>query len=303
MRKQMKQTIAFVLSMILIGLPLANVKYVNTEEEIVKETTTQEEEDMADEYDIKISYNVTSSHAGHCNVDVTLSNILDEKIDNWEITIPANFKIENIWNAKVTSQEDDEYTIHNAEQNQDIPMEGSVTFGMTVACDEDVILPEYCLANREPVPVEECTIEYVECGNEGDQINGKIVITNTGKKKIEDWSLDLESNFIITNIWNGEIMYSEENNVPYYYEIENVMHNQNIEVGQSVEFGFTATCKEKAKIYSKEACEMGVYEEDDTEYEIEGPYDYEDDECIYDADYFETREEYEEYLESLEETP
>ncbi len=301
MRKQMKQTIAFVLafSMLLNSLLMANVKYANAEEDIVEETTMQEEVDMADEYDVKISYNVTSSWDGHCNVDVTLSNILDEKIDNWEITISANFKVENIWNAKVTSQEEDEYTIHNAEWNQDIPLDGSVTFGMTVACDEDVVLPEYCLVNRESVPVEDCKIEYVEYSNWDNQVNGKIVITNTGKNKIEDWSLDFESNFIITSIWNGEIMYSEEDNSPYYYEIENVVNNQNIEVGQSVEFGFIATCEEKAEIYSKEAFEMGVYEEDDTEYVIEGPYDYEDDECIYDADYFETREEYEEYIANL----
>lgn len=37
--------------------------------------------------------------------------------EDWEIKIPADFEIKNIWNAKVVSEQDSEYVIHNADWN------------------------------------------------------------------------------------------------------------------------------------------------------------------------------------------
>lgn len=79
----------------------------------------------------------------HYNVDVTLENMTDDRIGNWEIWIPVNYEIQNIWNAKIIDHYDNKYTIHNAEWNQDISVDGSVSFGMTVTCSDKVEMPSY----------------------------------------------------------------------------------------------------------------------------------------------------------------
>ena len=40
---------------------------------------------------LSFSYHINSSWDEHYNVNVTLTNITDEKIDDWEIKLPANF--------------------------------------------------------------------------------------------------------------------------------------------------------------------------------------------------------------------
>jgi chitinase len=101
----------------------AGVKDVKAEQMIGENTDS----DMSEEYDVKLTYDVTGTWDGHSNVEVKLTNILDEKIEDWEIKIPADFEIKNIWNAKVISEQDNEYVIHNADWNQDIDVKGSVS--------------------------------------------------------------------------------------------------------------------------------------------------------------------------------
>ncbi len=98
----------------------------------------------AENSDVELSYHINSSWDEHYNVNVTLTNITDEKIDDWEIKLPANFFIENIWNARVMSSEEESYTIHNADWNQDIPVDGKVSFGMTIKSEKKPDFPKYC---------------------------------------------------------------------------------------------------------------------------------------------------------------
>lgn len=66
--------------------------------------------------------------------------------------------------------------------------------------------------------------------------NATIKLENTGDESIQNWYLGFEYADSITNIWNAEIS-SNENG---YYTIKNVGWNQNIAVGQSIEFGITS---------------------------------------------------------------
>lgn len=278
----------------------AGVKDVKAEQRIGESTDS----DMSEEYDVKLIYDVTGTWDGHSNVEVKLTNILDEKIEDWEIKIPADFEIENIWNAKVVSEQDNEYIIHNADWNQDIDVKGSVSFGMTVQSDAKIKLPEYCTVNRICISVEEenYKLEYTEYSNWDDKVNGKITITNTSDKRIEDWSLMLDGNFQIESIWNAAITESfeeEDEQDTYYYDLENAVYNQNIEAGQSVEFGFIAKCRDKLEITNHELFEMGMISEDYMEEDLEDEPDYGDDEFIYDADFFDSLEEYYAYLNSI----
>lgn len=302
MRNQWKRLVTFMLIVCLLfnSIVAAGARNVKAEQMIGESADS----DMSEEYDVKLTYNVTGTWDGHSNVEVKLTNILDEKIEDWEIKIPADFEIENIWNAKVVSEQDNEYIIHNADWNQDIDVKGSVSFGMTIQSDAKMKLPKYCTVNRICVSVEEenYKLEYTEYSNWDDKVNGKITITNTSDERIEDWSLMLDGNFEIESIWNAAITESfeeEDEQDIYYYDLENTVHNQNIEAGQSVEFGFIIKCQDKVEITNHELFEMGMISEDYMEEDLEDEPEYGDDEFVYDADFFDSLEEYYVYLNNI----
>ncbi len=218
----------------------------------------------------------------------------EEKIDDWEICFPFDDTIENIWNATIVSAEDGEYQIHNADWNQDIQAEESVSFGMTVAYDNKIRYPEYCYLTRDSQRVRDSyEVAFTENGRWAGHVNGMITITNTGSHRIEDWSLIMESNFEIENIWNANIIdYYEEYEC---YDIENAGYNQNIEPGQSVQFGFIAKCCGEAEIGEYTLYEMAELDYDEDEFSDEEEDD-DDEELIKDADYFDTYDEYVAYF-------
>lgn len=236
--------------------------------------------------DIAASINITSKWDHHYNANVTITNLSEEKIDDWEICFPFDNTIEHIWNATIVSAEDGEYLIHNAEWNQDIQAGESVSFGMTVAYDNKISYPEYCYLTRDSQRVRDSyEVTFTENGRWAGHVNGMITITNTGSHRIEDWSLIMESNFEIENIWNA-------NTVDYYeeyecYDIENAGYNQNIEPGQSVQFGFIAKCCGDAEIG-----EYTLYEMAELDYDEDEEEDDDDEELIKDADCFDTYDEY-----------
>ncbi len=257
-----------------------------------------------DNSDVEISYHVNSSWGEHYNVDVILTNITDEKIDDWEIRLPADFSIENIWNARIMSSEKGSYTIHNADWNQDIPVDGKVSFGMTIKSPQKPDFPKYCNTTRICLGVmTEYKVEYTEYSSWNNYINGKITITNCGNNRIEDWKLMLETNFNIESIWNATILTQEEKEGICYYDIDNVVNNQNLEPKQCIEFGFIAKCDEKPKIIQSDLFEMKEFTDEIREScmdaDLDDVEDYENDECIFDADYFKTSQEYENYINGL----
>ncbi|MFD2881655.1 cellulose binding domain-containing protein [Paenibacillus rhizoplanae] len=67
--------------------------------------------------------------------------------------------------------------------------------------------------------------------------NADVTIRNTGNQTLENWSIDFTSPYEITNIWNGQVL-AYENGV---YTLKNTGSNQDIPVGGSVNFGFTAS--------------------------------------------------------------
>lgn len=56
--------------------------------------------------DIAASINITSKWDHHYNANVTITNLSEEKIDDWEICFPFDNTIEHIWNATIVSAED-----------------------------------------------------------------------------------------------------------------------------------------------------------------------------------------------------
>ena len=75
--------------------------------------------------------------------------------------------------------------------------------------------------------------------------NGEIHIKNKGDKVIDNWALEFDMPYEITNIWNGVIGLNEEGT----YIIKNAGHNQDINPGASVSFGFTANITDDDVVY------------------------------------------------------
>ena len=65
--------------------------------------------------------------------------------------------------------------------------------------------------------------------------NATVKLENTGDSTIQNWYLGFDYNNSITNIWNAEVSSNEGNN----YVIKNVGWNQDIAVGNSIEFGIS----------------------------------------------------------------
>ena len=170
------------------------------EEEADEETDDIEEEDVETEDiedsgndDLTAVYEITDIWEGHYNMEITLHNTSCDVIDDWEIHLDFKDKIETIWNAVVPEEDlGKSVTIKNVSHNQDIPMEGEVKFGMTVAYTGEIQFPTnlYSTREMEEIDVESYSVEYVEHTRwERDgkiYIQGQMKLTNQWDKKIED---------------------------------------------------------------------------------------------------------------------
>lgn len=149
--------------------------------------------------------------------------------------MPLNNKFSNIWNAVVADTYDDFYVIKNAGWNQDIQVNGSVSFGIT-SYEKFAGFPEYytIVGKKVETKTSDYTVEYAVTDAWDDGLIGQIKITNTRDTAIEDWRLHFSYDAEIIEIWDGVIV-SHENNI---YEISCENYNQNIQAGEFVTFGF-----------------------------------------------------------------
>ena len=109
--------------------------------------------------------------------------------------------------------------------------------------------------------------------------------------------MSFDCNFEIDQLWNAVIAEDIREDGLNYYVLENPGYHQNIAPHQSVEFGFIAAGDKEPELSRMELYKItSDFELSDEEEEDDGE-DEDEDEFRLDSDYFETREEYEQYLE------
>ncbi len=169
------------------------------------------------------------------NATVTINNTSDTKIENWSIIMPLHNNISNIWNAVVSDTYDDFYVIKNAGWNQDIPENGSISFGIS-SNEKFEGFPKYynIVGSKIETRTSDYKIEYAVTDAWEDGLIGQIKITNTRDTAIEDWRMHFSYDAEIIEIWDAVVV-SHENNI---YEISCENYNQNIQAGKFVTFGF-----------------------------------------------------------------
>lgn len=240
---------------------------------------------------IKVHYSITKKWNKHYKADITLTNISDDIIRNWEIRFPFPDKIESIQNARITKNENGIYHIKNAGSNPDLHKGDSVSFQMTVACHDNatIHIPEKCGVAKELDEVEtEYDLKYKEYGRQGNKVSGKITVINRSNSKIEDWKLELETNLVFTEIDDAQVLKTDT----FYCYLDNKGYNADIPKKSSVSFEFTAECDETPDIAEYYLYEMiePVDEEDAIIFEVKEGKPPRDDED------FDTDKEYQAYL-------
>ena len=186
-----------------------------------------------DNYDV--CFTVDSLWDSGYNATITITNTGDEVIENWCVSFPLNETISNIWNASIEETHKNFYVIKNVGWNQDIPVGGSVSFGIT-SSGAFSCYPEYytLIGNEVEIKNGDYSVLYEITEDWGDGYKAIITITNNKNVDIEDWRLKFDyADNIITKIWDAIIISDTDGS----YIIGCESYNQNISAGKSVSFG------------------------------------------------------------------
>lgn len=182
-----------------------------------------------EECEFEVSSSIISSWGNHANLNFTITNTGNEKIDNWYFTFDLSYSIENIWGAEVFETDGaGVYTIKYMGFNQDIQPGQSVNFGMTVASSGNDLVSEYptfYLLNTEKALVENSSyrLSYQEYSNWGAGFNGALTLSNISGKSIDDWQLSFSANRVITEVSGAELSKDDD-----HFVISNNGSNQNV---------------------------------------------------------------------------
>ena len=262
------------------------------EEYVIDDITDDDYEEALDiltENKVDTCFRVLASWQDHSNVEVTLTNSMEEDIEDWEIRFDMDAEIENIWNAQITKKEGNTYTIKNVYWNQDIACGGTASFGMTISYRDGVEFPDTAYLTKEAAEVlDEYDVTYKEYSRwDGTKVNGEITIHNLSDRIIDDWKLELETGIKMEQVWNAVVEESDD----HYIYLNNSCHNASIAPGGTVSFGFIGEAEGDAGIdeyYLYDMMEL-VDEETEIEGEVEDGYERDEDE-------FDTEEEYRAYI-------
>lgn len=184
-----------------------------------------------------VEYNVTNEWEGNQTVEITVSNTGDESILNWALKYDAEGEISNLWNANIYEQTESDYVIKNVGWNYEIAPKQSVVYGYTLS-GENISVPETFEIYSKRVDVTEgydVKCNYTQTWDTG--VQGELVITNTSDTPIEAWTLSFDTNFTISNLWNGRIL----ENTDTSYVVSSQMWTNPIQANGSTTIGFVGT--------------------------------------------------------------
>lgn len=190
----------------------------------------------------EITYDIKGSWVGNQNVEITIKNTGTEDILNWALKYDAHGEINGLWNGTVYSSDSTKYIVKNVGYNYEIQPEQSVRFGYTLS-GEYMEFPETIeLCSQRTERAAEGYIVTMDVTDDWDTgFTGTVTIKNLGENPLEAWRLSFDTNFVIDDIWNAQIISSFENS----FTVANDITTTPIGVGESKAFGFKAT-KESA---------------------------------------------------------
>ncbi len=243
MKKVLRKVTAFVMALVMC-LSMTNVCVYAEETVMVQDDGMKSNQSGWDGVSTVNSYKgenytvtfmLESYWDGGYNANVKIENIGDIVIESWCLSFGLNNNIVNIWNAEIVSNEAGKCIIKNAGWNADIPVGGSVEFGISVNESFGGFPSTYEMVGKSTqVKEEEYSVKYIIDSEWESDFNARLLLTNNAEDVLEDWVIEFDYDREITSIWNGEIVRRVDN----HYVIRNVGYNANIAVGETVSIGF-----------------------------------------------------------------
>lgn len=227
-KKIRRKVVSLLLVAVVVFADIQNYTFVEALEKDVEQSISHEGR-------FDVIFNVKEKWNGHFNGEVIIKNVSNEVIHNWNLYFTSQFRIENIWNAKIIYADDDFYFIENADWNADIVSGASVSFGFTASIDANITAPENykMLSCFSDVKTENYSVEYVVNTDWGTGYRADIIITNKSEDTIEDWQLKFYSEREIEYFWSADIIDKSKG----YYTICHKSYNADIKAGESITIG------------------------------------------------------------------
>ena len=85
--------------------------------------------DKTDGYDVQ--YNITNEWDTGLQGEIVITNTSEEPLEAWELSFDSTFAINNLWNGKIISSEDNHYVVASEMWSNPIAVGASVTIGFT----------------------------------------------------------------------------------------------------------------------------------------------------------------------------
>lgn len=85
--------------------------------------------DKTDGYDVQ--YNITNEWDTGLQGEIVITNTSDEPLEAWELSFDSTFAINNLWNGRIISSEDNHYVVASEMWSNPIAAGASVTVGFT----------------------------------------------------------------------------------------------------------------------------------------------------------------------------
>lgn len=220
---------------------------------------------LEDNYNIV--FEITDKWENFYNAKITINNISNMDIENWEISFEFPNKITDIWCAQIINHTGDNYIVKNVGWNQDIKTNDSISFGFTATYENDLSEPEnYCMTRVCQQVTKDYNINYKINNKWNDGCIGTIIVKNNSDSEIEDWKISFETELDIKSIWNATI--SEYSDQKYY--INNSGYNTNIKPHEIVEIGFEANYSDAIVIKDFLLYNMDILIQDTTDTDSDG---------------------------------
>lgn len=148
----------------------------------VEDTLLSESALSAESNDISIKFNVTDKWTGGFNGSITVENVSNEVIENWQIQFEFPHEIINIWNAQIISYENGIYNIKNAGGNNavNIPVGESVSFGFIGTYEDEIFEPENVklISGSSTADTTNYSVDFNVLSDWGSGFSAEITITN-----------------------------------------------------------------------------------------------------------------------------
>ena len=233
-------------STLMIGVLLSSVLPINVLADTSGIINNMSEEDVTtsgsaisiSDSNIDVDFIITGQWSGGFNGEITITNLTDTVIENWQIQMEFPQEITNIWNATIVSHDGAIYNIKNTGGNNSINIHSgeSVAFGFTATFNKEIISPQNIslVAGKTDADNESYSVEYTLLSDWGSGYSAQITITNNTDKPMKAWHLTFDFDREIESIWNAIIKEHTGNT----YCVSNAEYNSVIPANGSVSFGF-----------------------------------------------------------------